>query len=100
MLVAVVVVQLYFALSSAQPSQDCITAYNATFPNVAITNCSNAYYALVLGIANEDQTMMVCNTDQQCNDMIQNIISTCGDEVLCFVLRGIFILTPECRLTV
>ena len=85
MLVAVTVIQLYFALSSAQPSQQCITAYNATFSNFEMRSCAEAYYSLVLGNATEDQTMMVCNTGQQCNGMIENIVSTCGHEVGLFL---------------
>ena len=97
MLVAVVVIQLYFALSSAQPSQQCSIAYNATFSNFEMISCAEAYYSLVSGSATEDQTMMVCNTGQQCNGMIENIVSTCGHEVrIGFVVNYIhqlFILT-------
>ena len=52
--VLVVVIQVYFALSSAQPSQQCITAYNATFSNLEMTSCARAYNPLIIGLANED----------------------------------------------
>ena len=72
---------LYFVLSSAQPSPECISAYNVVFENPNMTSCAEAYSALVNVTATEDQAMMVCNTSQECNGMIENVISLCGDTV-------------------
>ena len=83
-IVAAVVIASCFALSSAQsqPSPQCITAYNATFGDTATdTTCVAAYYSLLFGSATEEQGMMVCDAGQQCNTMIENVISTCGDTV-------------------
>ena len=83
-IVATVVIATSFALSSAQsqPSPQCIAAYNATFGDTATdATCVTAYYSLVFGIATEEQRMMVCDAGQQCNTMIENIISICGDTV-------------------
>ena len=66
---------------SQQPSAECITAYNATFDN--FEGCSGAYFALFFGSATDEQRMMVCDAGQQCNTMIENIISLCGDTVRC-----------------
>ena len=74
------------ALSPAQeqPSPQCIAAYNATVNsnNTASTNCIEAYGKLLLiGNATDQQIMMVCSAGQQCNSMIENILSLCRDTV-------------------
>ena len=82
--IAVMVASSFVFSSLAQsqtPSAECISAYNATFDN--LDGCSGAYYALFLGSATDEQRMMVCDAGQQCNTMIENIISLCGDTVRC-----------------
>ena len=78
-------ITLSFLLSSAQsqapPSPECIAAYNATFSNEATGSCEMAYFALIGESATDDQRMMVCNSDQQCNTMLESIISACGNTV-------------------
>ena len=82
--VAVVILSLV-ACSSAQsagenqPSAQCIAAYNATFDTP--TNCSTAFTLLVAGAATTQQKIMVCDANQQCNDMLENIIDLCGNTV-------------------
>ena len=66
---------------SQMPSAECISAYNATFDN--FEGCSGAYFTLFFGSATDEQRMMVCDAGQQCNTMIENIISLCGDTVRC-----------------
>lgn len=81
MFVLLVAITLCFVLSSAQPSPECISANNGVFENPKMTSCAEAYYALVNVTATDDQAMMVCNTGQECNGMIENVISLCGDMV-------------------
>ena len=80
---AVIIAASSFAVSSAQnqPSPQCIAAYNATFDDTTDTTCVAAYYTIFLGSPTDEQRMMVCNAGQQCNTMIENIISICGDTV-------------------
>ena len=83
-IVTVLVIVSSFVLSSAQdqPSAQCIAAYNATFGATATdTTCVTAYYSLFFGFATDEQRIMVCDAGQQCNTMIENIISICGDTV-------------------
>jgi len=77
----VVIIVSPVVLSLAQPTPQCIEAYNATFNSVSPASCSGAYYALILGSATNEQTMMVCNASQQCNNMIENVINVCGNTV-------------------
>ena len=81
-IVVAVVIASSFALSSAQsqPSPQCIAAYNATF-DATDTTCVAAYYSLLFGSSTNEQMMMVCNAGQECNSMIENIITICGDTV-------------------
>lgn len=79
MLIAVLIVSSV-VLSSAQPSPECITAFNATFGSTG-TNCSAAYGSLFYGNATDAQRMMVCDAGQQCNTMIESVISVCNDTV-------------------
>ena len=82
--IAVMVVSSFVFSSVAQsqtPSAECISAYNATFSD--INDCSGAYLAWLFGSATDEQRMMVCDAGQQCNTMIENIISLCGDTVRC-----------------
>ena len=82
---ALVIILSFAILSSAQPeaqpSAECIAAYNATFTEADTNNCSAASFALFLGDATDEQRMMVCTAGQQCNTMIENVISVCGDTV-------------------
>ena len=82
MLIAAVVITLCIVLSSAQPPE-CIAAYNAVFTSAddEAINCTAAYYAALTNSATNEQTAMVCNVGQQCNSMIENIITQCGDMV-------------------
>jgi len=80
-LITAVIIVSSIVLSSAQPTPQCIEAYNATFNNVSTITCSGAYYALILGSATNEQMMMVCNASQQCNNMIENVINVCGNTV-------------------
>ena len=68
------------SLAQDQPSSECIAAYNATF-NSGDTSCSVAYQMAFAGIATDQQKMMVCNSGQQCNSMIENVINLCGSTV-------------------
>lgn len=83
MLLAVVVIVSSIVVSSAQPtsqsSSACNATYNAAFGNAS--NCALAFYSLFVGNATDEQRMMVCNASQQCNTMIEDIISECGDTV-------------------
>ena len=85
MLLFAVVLIVTVALSPAQeqPSPQCIAAYNATVnsDDTASTNCTEAYGKLLISNATDQQIMMVCSAGQQCNSMIENIISLCGDTV-------------------
>lgn len=85
MLVVAEVVSLVIAssfLSSAQRSPQCTTAIIALFHNDSANACENAYLASVeFGNATDLQKSMVCDADQQCNSMIEDIISLCGDKV-------------------
>lgn len=67
--------------SSAEPTPQCIAAYNATFNSAASATCATAYFSLVFGSATDEQTMMVCNISQPCYSMIENVIITCGNTV-------------------
>ena len=78
LIAAAVLIVSSVVLSSAQPSPECITAFNATFASAG-TNCSTAYGWLFYGNATDEQRMMVCDADQQCNTMIENIISACSN---------------------
>ena len=83
-IVTAVVIASSFVLSSAQdqPSAQCIAAYNATFgASTTDTTCVIAYGSMIFGVATDEQRMMVCDAGQQCNTMIENIISICGDTV-------------------
>ena len=84
-IVTAAVIASSFILSSAQdqPSAQCIAAYNATFGATATDmTCATAYYSLLFAVsATDEQRMMVCDAGQQCNVMIENIISICGDTV-------------------
>jgi len=82
MLVVFAIVLCFATVSVAkQPSAACINAYNATFPRIR-TNCSAAIFKVFyLGGATDTDTRMVCNEDQSCNQMIRNVIDTCGDTV-------------------
>ena len=76
-----VVIASTIALSSGQSaSPECIEAYNATFENVSrdAIACAAAYFTLIAGNATEEQSMMVCSINHQCNNMIENIINLCG----------------------
>ena len=82
LVVAVVILSLVAcssAQSESQPSAQCIAAYNATFDTP--TNCSTAFTLLVAGAATTQQKMMVCDANQQCNDILENIIDLCGNTV-------------------
>ena len=84
MLIAAVVIASSIIISSAQPSSQCLAAYNTTFAfDSSDQTCSSAYFNLTLGPGNytEAERMMVCDVGQQCNAMIENIISICGDTV-------------------
>ena len=73
---------VFSSLAQSQPpSAECISAYNATFDN--LNDCSIAYFAWLFGSATDEQRIMVCDAGQQCNTMIENIISLCGDTVRC-----------------
>ena len=84
-IITALVIALSFVLSSAQPepqpSAECIAAYNATFTEADTNGCSAASLALFLGSATDDQRMTVCTAGQQCNTMIENVISMCGNTV-------------------
>ena len=68
---------------SQPPSAECISAYNDTFDS-RLDDCSGAYFAVFFGNTTVDeQRMMVCDAGQQCNTMIENIISLCSDTVRC-----------------
>ena len=88
-LTAVFIISSSFILSSAQisgSSQECATAYNSLFTNTSVSAeaCVNAYNAYVeRGNATDQQKMLVCDDDQPCNDMIENVIDACGDTVSC-----------------
>ena len=79
LVVVVVLITSPIILSSAQPIPQCIETYNTTFNGT--TTCGSAYLALLAGNVSEDQAMMVCYGDQQCNNMIENAINDCGDTV-------------------
>ena len=79
MFIAAVAISSFILLSSAQPDQECAEAYDAVFN--ANTTCAEAYNAVFYGNATDEQRMMVCDADQQCNAMIESIISTCGNMV-------------------
>ena len=89
MFVVLVVILSSLVFSSAQPvkwppaepSPECIAAYNTTFDTASPTNCSLAFTALLSGNASSQQKMMVCDANQQCNNVIENIISLCGNAV-------------------
>ena len=80
MLIAAVVIASSIIISSAQPSAQCVAAYNATFDSSDPT-CFFAYAGLIQGDYTESERMMVCDVGQQCNAMIENITSACGDTV-------------------
>ena len=80
MLIAAVVFASSIIISSAQPSSQCIAAYNATFDS-SDQACPSAYVELILGSYNEAERRMVCDAGQQCNTMIENVINICGDMV-------------------
>ena len=82
LVVAVVILSLIVCSSAqggGQPSAQCIAAYNATFDTP--TSCSTAYTLLVAGAASTQQKMMVCDANQQCNDILENITDLCGNTV-------------------
>ena len=83
MLIVDALITSFVVLSSAQSSSECAAAYRGTFSSTddeAIT-CVQAYNALLNDNATNEQAMMVCNTGQQCNTMIENIITQCGNTV-------------------
>ena len=79
----VVVVTSSAVLSSAQdqPSPECIAAFNVTFHNAENTSCAEAYGAAFTGTVTDQQIMMLCDSGQQCNSMIENVINLCGNTV-------------------
>ena len=83
----VVVVISSAVLSSAQdqprdqPSPECIAAFSATFQNAEDTSCAEAYGAAFTGTTTDQQIMMLCDSGQQCNSMIENVINLCGSTV-------------------
>ena len=86
--IAFAVIASFIAHSSAQPtsqsSTECNTTYNAAFENAnsTLTNCSVAYNALASGSPiTAEQRMMVCDAGEQCNAMIENVISACNNTV-------------------
>ena len=79
MLIVIVVIASSI-ISSAQPSTQCIAAYNATFDSSDKT-CLAAYVRLLQGAYISQDRMMVCDAGQQCNTMIENVIDICGDTV-------------------
>ena len=83
MLIVAVLITSFVVLSSAQSSSECAAAYSATFFSTddEATTCVQAYKALLNDNATNEQAMMVCNTGQQCNTMIENIITQCGNTV-------------------
>ena len=86
-LVVVVIGLSIVLLSSAQPNSQssfqCNVTYNATFESINSTavECRAAQCAAFLGTATAQQRMMMCEEGQQCNTMIENVISACGDTV-------------------
>ena len=89
LLVAALVISSSLILSSAQlsgSSQECVITYNALFTSTSesVEACANAYYANAeYRNASDHQKMLVCDADQSCNDMIENVIDVCGDTVSC-----------------
>ena len=87
LLAAALAISSSLILSSAQlsgSSQECVTTYNALFTNTSESAeaCANAYYANAeYRNASDQQKMLVCDDDQPCNDMIENVIDACGDTV-------------------
>ena len=82
LIAAVVMASSVIVFSSAQPSPECIAAYNATFRSFDALACANAYFSLFRSDSeNDEQRMMVCNETQQCNAMVQNVINVCGNTV-------------------
>ena len=83
MLIAAVVIASFITLSSAQLSPECSAAYDAVFTSTdnEATDCATAYYAALTSSATDEQMMMVCNVGQQCNIMIESIITQCGHMV-------------------
>ena len=84
-ILAVVVISTSFVLSSAQseaqPSPQCIAAYNATYIEGDTYGCYGASLALLFGNNTDEQRMTVCSAGQPCNTMIENVIDICGDTV-------------------
>ena len=82
MLIVAVVILSFISLSPAQPTDphpQCTGAFDAVFNPQ--TTCAEAYDTVFYGNATDEQQMMVCNADQQCNSMIESIISACGNMV-------------------
>ena len=81
LIVAALVFASTFVVASAQPSPECITA-NSTLNNDT-SGCLSAYLMVLTGSINatDEQRMMVCSDDQQCNTMIENVTSACGNTV-------------------
>ena len=91
MLIAIVVIASSLVLSaSAQTtmSPECVAAYNAVFNNASTENCSMAYDRVFEpnGNATDEQIMMVCDSSEQCNMMIENVIDICGDMVSLYTI--------------
>ena len=81
MLLTIIAILSFFLLSSAQTDpSNCTTAYANVF-NSTNTVCEDAYSAVIYGNSTNEQRMMVCNASQDCNMMLENIVSTCGDTV-------------------
>lgn len=86
MLIAAVVISSFVLLSSAQRDPDCTAAYDAVFGNETNGTCAQAYYSVYYGNASYDQRAMVCNEDRECNMLLEDIVSTCGDMVSNFII--------------
>ena len=78
MLLTVIAISSFFLLSSAQTDPDCTTAYTNVFNSENKTVCAEAYNTVIFGNSTDEQRMMVCNATQNCNMMLENIVSTCG----------------------
>ena len=83
-IITALVITFSFVLCGAQeapPSPQCIAVYNATFNEQDTSGCAAASLGLTIGTASDEQRMMVCSAGQQCNTMIENVISVCGNTV-------------------
>ena len=80
MLIIALVIGSFIVVSSAQsqPSSECITA-NATF--YSNLTCLFAYIDVLTDNATDQEQMMICDEGQECNTLIENVITLCGDAV-------------------